>query len=139
MIPTALRKLPLVFALLVCLTGSGCKAQPSSNQVQSPVSSSDIAATSARLHDIAAAGKLVELHGPDFSDYQSDFQRVYQASNYTPIWVVNGQPTPQALGVIAVLEASAQKGLKPEDYDASRWQGRIAALKNSANADMEAN
>jgi murein L,D-transpeptidase YcbB/YkuD len=43
--------------------------------------------------------------------------------------VREGQATPQALAIISALENSRQKGLIPEDYDASQWPARLAALK----------
>ncbi len=51
--------------------------------------------------------------------------------NYTPVWVRDGQATTQALAVIAAFQSSRQKGLNPEDYDASRWPQRLSALKNA--------
>ncbi len=94
-------------------------------------------AVSAQLRAIATAGKLLDLRYPDFSDYRLHFQRAYEGSNFTPLWVRGGQPSAQALGVIQALEQSRRKGLDPEEYDASRWQARLAALKTgggNANA-----
>ncbi|HEX4020219.1 MAG TPA: L,D-transpeptidase family protein [Acidobacteriaceae bacterium] len=142
MLPSFLRNSSLLLALLLCPFGIGCKAQPLSSPAQQPasssVSSADAAAISAQLHTIAAAGKLSILHWPEFSDYRLHFEHVYQASNFAPIWLNNGQPTPQALAVIQALESSQEKGLKPEDYDAALWPARIAALKSSADADTQA-
>jgi Scaffold domain len=100
----------------------------------------DAAAVSARLHAIAAAGKLADLRWPDFSDYQLHFQQVYDAVNFVPIWLRDGQPSLQALGMIEAFEGSQRKGLEPAEYDASNWQTRIAALTTSgASADTVAN
>jgi L,D-transpeptidase YcbB len=141
----------LFFAMLVLwLVGGGCTShatrQPQttstgnegSNQPSAP--KVDAAAVSARLHIIATAGKLADLRWPDFSDYQLHFQHVYDTVNFAPVWVHNGQPTLQALGVIQALEDSRRKGLDPGDYDASRWQARITALKaGGVSADTVAN
>jgi len=91
----------------------------------------DAAAVSAKLHAIATAGKLADLRWPDFSDYQLHFQHLYDTVNFAPVWVRDGQPTLQALGVIQALDNSQRKGLDPREYDASRWQSRITALKES--------
>ncbi len=123
---------------MLCLAGFGCVVQALLPAVQAGTSSSDAPAISARLHQIAVAGKLADLRWPDFSDYKADFTQTYQTSNFAPIWLTNGQVTPQALAVIHALESSRQKGLIPDDYDASRWQGRIADLKASASPDREA-
>jgi murein L,D-transpeptidase YcbB/YkuD len=64
---------------------------------------------------------------------------VYEAIQYTPAWVRDGQATPQAIAVISALENSQQKGLSPEDYDASHWPEQLAALKAApGNADTVA-
>jgi len=54
---------------------------------------------------------------------------VYEATHYAPVWVHEGRATSQALAIISVLESSQQKGLNPEDYDASLWPVRLNALK----------
>jgi len=88
-------------------------------------------AVAGQLRTISAAGTLSDLAAPNFPDYRQQVQALYQAVNYTPVWIRDGQPTPQALAVIAALEASRQKGLTPEDYDASRWTGRLLGLENT--------
>lgn len=94
---------------------------------------------SVRLQEIAAAGKLLDLRWPNFADYRTDFLQLYQGSNFAPLWLIaNGQPTPQALAVIQALESSRQKGLIPDDYDAARWQGRLAALNTTADPTIQA-
>jgi murein L,D-transpeptidase YcbB/YkuD len=100
----------------------------------------DAAAVSARLHAIATAGKLADLRWPDFPDYKLHFQHVYDAVNFVPMWLRDGQPSLQALGMIQAFEGSQRKGLEPGDYDASTWQARITALKTSGSrADVVAN
>ena len=136
---SALRKVSpyqaLALCAALCVVNLGCNAQSPSSPVQSPISSVDAAAISARLHQIAASGTLSGLDWPNFSDYRLHFEHVYEVSNFTPIWLNNTQPTPQALLIIQALEASRQKGLNPDDYDASRWSARLDALKNSPGAD----
>lgn len=128
----------LILALLFGMAGSGWKAPSLPRQTQPFPSSSNGDAISARLQAIAAAGRLADLDWPDFSNYRSDFRRVYETSNFSPIWLSHGQPTQQALVITQALEASRQKGLIPADYDASRWQGRIAALRGSTDPDRQA-
>src|ERR1700741_1666751 len=129
------------FVLAVCLAAVGCRAQgpASATQAQTTrasLSRADSAAISARLHQIADAGKLPDLRWPDFSDYRLHFQHVYEASNFSPVWLNSNQPTSQDLIFIQALEASEQKGLNPDDYDASHWKGRLAALNNSPSPEM---
>ena len=136
---SARRNVLSVLLLSFWLVGTGCTSQTatqpqqqSSNSTRNPV---DLAAVSSRLHAIADSGKLADLHWPDFSDYRLHFQHVYDSSNFAPVWLSNGKPTPQALGVIQMLEASKQKGLSPDDYDASRWPDRLHALDGAASPD----
>ena len=84
-----------------------------------------------QLRTIAAAGTLADLTFPNFSDYGQQVQALYQSVNYAPVWVRDGQATTQALAVITAFQSSRQKGLNPEDYDASRWPQRLNALKNA--------
>jgi L,D-transpeptidase YcbB len=131
------RALSCLLALSLGLGGTFCLAQTAPQTAQPKDSQS--AAVSAQLEAIGAAGKLSDLRWPNFADYRQHFQRVYQASNGAPIWLQDGQPTPQALEVIRALDSSRLKGLNPDDYDASRWSERLNGLKSaSGNADIEA-
>jgi murein L,D-transpeptidase YcbB/YkuD len=93
---------------------------------------------SSQLRGIASAGQLPELRWPDFSDYRGHVQNFYQPSDYAPAWVRNGQPTPQALGIINVLKQADTQGLDPEDYDGSRWADRLAHMQNPQQAGQDA-
>ncbi len=137
------RRNVLSVLLLSCwLVSTGCTSQttsPTQQQGSNPVSNNvDLAAVSSRLHEIADSGNLADLHWPNFTDYRLHFQHIYEASNFAPVWLSNGKPTPQALGVIQALEASKQKGLNPDDYDASRWPDRLHGLDGSPTPDSQA-
>ena len=108
----------------------GCHSQIAPTPPQAgPTVNAD--AVAGQLRTIAAAGTLADLTFPNFSEYSQHVQALYQSVNYAPVWVRDGQATPQALAVITAFQSSRQKGLNPEDYDASRWPQRLAALKNS--------
>jgi murein L,D-transpeptidase YcbB/YkuD len=81
------------------------------------------------LRGVADAGRLADLRWPDFSDYRLHVQKFYGPTGYIPAWIQNGQPTRQALGVIAILQQAGDKGLNAEDYDGSLWAGRVAHLR----------
>jgi L,D-transpeptidase YcbB len=83
------------------------------------------------LGDIVASGQLPELRWPDFSDYKPELTEFYQSTGYSSAWVHDRQPSPQALVMIEAFKNAWRKGLDPEDYDASRWDGRLRALKDS--------
>src|SRR5271163_3438166 len=132
------RRVPVSLLSLLWLLSLGCSSQATPRPAQTS-STLDAGAVSQRLQVIAAAGTLADLHAPNFTDYRYLVVRFYQSVNYAPVWVRDGQPTPQALVVITALEASQHKGLSPEDYDASEWPARLTTLKGSAgNADTVA-
>jgi murein L,D-transpeptidase YcbB/YkuD len=80
------------------------------------------------------------LRWPNFSDYRANLLQLYQGSNFAPLWLgPKGQPTPQAIALIQALGSSRQKGLIPDDYDAARWQGRLAALTTTSDPTTQAN
>src|SRR5277367_3950877 len=132
MLLSARRHILSVVVLAFWLVASGCNSQTAntSQPQQQPVSTVDLPAVSSRLHEIATSGNLSDLHWPNFTDYRLHFQHVYEASNFAPVWLSNGKPTPQALAVIQALQASKQKGLNPDDYDA--FAGRIASMGSTA-------
>jgi L,D-transpeptidase YcbB len=92
----------------------------------------------ASLRAIVQSGTLTELRWPDFSDYIKLMQEFYNFYGYSLPWVRGNEPTSQARQVIALLKQADQKGLNAEDYDASRWDARLAKLKPSASQPSEA-
>jgi L,D-transpeptidase YcbB len=135
MLISARRNLLSVLFFAFWIAASGCNSQTAGLPQQPSSSSVDLTAVSSRLHEIAASGNLADLHWPNFTDYRLHFQHIYEASNFGPVWLSNGKPTPQALAVIQALEASQQKGLNPDDYDASRWPDRLHSLDGSPTPD----
>ncbi len=132
--------------LLLGLLESGCKSQTTSQgsgqnkpktaaeinaQAAPPTPTPVSPGVSARLHEIAAAGKLASMDRPDFSDYRMHFQHAYETSNFAPLWLNGNQPTPQATAIVVLLQNSLHKGLNPDDYDAGRWQARVDGLKTA--------
>ncbi|MDE3186640.1 MAG: L,D-transpeptidase family protein [Acidobacteriota bacterium] len=79
------------------------------------------------------AGQLEGMRWPNFADVQSSLQKFYEPAGFAPAWVTGSHPIPPALSLIAMFRDAEQKGLNPEDYDASRWDGRIHALNDSSN------
>jgi len=74
---------------------------------------------------------LPELGQPGFSKYQQQVSEFYQKGGYAPVWIRDGRPTPQGSAMIAQFKDAQLKGLHPEDYDATRWDERVAALASS--------
>ena len=84
------------------------------------------------IKTLVTSGNLEELRWPNFSDYRNSIQEFYGPTGFTPAWVQGSQPLPQALSLIELFRNAWRKGLDQEDYDASRWEQRIAALQGSA-------
>jgi len=73
------------------------------------------------------------MRWPNFRDYQPWLQRFYQPVGYAAAWIQANTASPQALSMIEVFRNAWQKGLEPEDYDASRWDNRLHALPAAAS------
>jgi L,D-transpeptidase YcbB len=80
------------------------------------------------LHDIVDSGRNADLRWPDFTAYKTEVAKLYETNGYSLLWVENGRLRPQGLAVIGLLQNADAKGLDPEDYDGSRWQGRLLKL-----------
>ena len=91
-------------------------------------------AQTAALRDIVGSGRLADLRWPDFSDYRVLVDGFYAPAGYAPAWVQGDQPSPSALSLVQAFRDVWKRGLEPEDYDASRWDARLQALKDP-NAD----
>ena len=86
------------------------------------------ASVSPALHGIVDSGRNADLRWPDFTAYKTEVAKLYESNGYSLLWVQNGRVRPQGLAVIALLQNADAKGLDPEDYDGSRWQGRLLKL-----------
>src|ERR1700733_10753060 len=80
------------------------------------------------LHGILDSGRNADLHWSDFTPYKTEAAKLYETNGYSLLWVQNGRIRPQGLAVIELLQNADAKGLDPEDYDGSRWQGRLLKL-----------
>lgn len=83
------------------------------------------------IQSFISAGRLNEMRWPNFPDLQTSLREFYQSAGYAPAWVQGTTPSPQALAMIDLFRNAWKKGLEPEDYDASRWDGRLHALQDS--------
>jgi len=80
------------------------------------------------LHGIVDSGRNADLRWPDFPFYKAEVAKLYEMNSYALLWVQNGRIRPQGQAVIELLQNADAKGLDPEDYDGSRWQGRLLQL-----------
>jgi murein L,D-transpeptidase YcbB/YkuD len=103
-----------------------------------PASADSLPTSKTTLREIIAAGQLSDLRWPNFSDYKVHVKNFYEPSDYAFAWLHNGDVTEQARLVIEVLQQADNKGLNAEDYDASRWVGRLTGLKQSPSPEEQA-
>jgi L,D-transpeptidase YcbB len=83
------------------------------------------------LHAIADLARNEELGWPDFAPYKTEFGKFYDEHGSSLVWVQKRQIRPQALALIEVLKNANSRGLDPEDYDGSRWPGRLLKLQQN--------
>jgi len=100
---------------------------PTSGAVQKLDSAGQI-----QLQGILGTGLDPDLRWPDFTPYKMDLEDFYQGPEPHLAWAKNNQPTSQALTYIKIFQQAGEKGLDPEDYDASRWGARLSALNNNS-------
>jgi murein L,D-transpeptidase YcbB/YkuD len=143
---TALRLLSLTFVVVLLLPMTGCKsvkrlmARFHHRKATSKPNTTDYAET---LQQVVAKPQLAMLKWPNYVDDQPAVQKFYDDRDVELAWTRGGKPTAQATRLIEMFGDAAKKGLDPEDYDGSRWAGRvqklaaIAAAKDDSDAAQE--
>ena len=96
-----------------------------------------VAQVPSKIQSAISAGTLEGMRWPNFRDYQPWLEKFYQPAGYAPAWIQGNSPSPQARAMIGLFHDAGKKGLNPEDYDSSRWDGRIGAVQRS-DADVAA-
>src|SRR5207245_363601 len=91
--------------------------------------SSEANIAGARLCLRVEAGELAGLRWPDFTYYREQARQFYGPA-FALAWSSGGAPTPQARALISSFQRAEEKGLAPEDYDASRWAERLARFSS---------
>jgi L,D-transpeptidase YcbB len=123
-------------ALTLLLLASGCHRHRKSKSAPNTDAYSD------NLHQLVEkkalppekvdTSKVPNLRWPNFSDYESYVQTFYDDRNYEVAWTRDGSPTATANAFMQQFSNAAEKGLIPEDYDASRWAERVQALNSKS-------
>ena len=132
----SLRSVGALCALTTLLLASGCHRHRKSK------SAPNTDAYSNNLHQLVEkkalppekvdTSKVPNLRWPNFSDYQTIVSTFYDDRNYEVAWTRDGAPTATATAFIKQFQDAASKGLIPEDYDASRWAGRVQELSSKS-------
>ena len=81
------------------------------------------------IRSLIAAARVEGMRYPDIRAYRADLEEFYAPTGYAPAWLKGTTPTAQAEAMLGQLQDAWKKGLDPEDYDASRWEQRRAALQ----------
>ena len=128
------RKITIIVVMVVALwSGSALSQQVAASSPAAIASATQVPNLStpnqAELSALIAAGTLPDLRWPNFTDYRADVKKFYDSGSNSPAWIQSGQPRPQALAMIELFKQASRKGLNPDDYDAARWDARIAKLQ----------
>lgn len=126
---TYARRFALVLAFSL-LPLSGCKR---THQIIHHATSSEPDYTPQILANITP-GHIDGMKYPDFADMQAQVNNLYDTHDFDLLWVKSGKPTAQADAMLQEFSNAIQRGLRPEDYDASRWDERVANLKSPEGA-----
>lgn len=95
-------------------------------------------AQSPRLQRLIERGQHPAIRWGDFSDVQSDVRTLYRDNGWQPLWVARGRPTRSARALLDALATAGDRGLRPEDYDASQLTALAATLeRGGADAEQE--
>jgi L,D-transpeptidase YcbB len=130
-----LRSRPTIVLTIVVVAGMLVQGEPIPSFFVAPpdlfVGQSLSPAGVSALRGIVDSARNADLRWSDFTPYKTEFAKFYEMNSYSLVWVQNGRVRSQGLGVIELLKNANAKGLDPEDYDGSRWQGRLRKLGQS--------
>ena len=129
---TCLRASPALLLLALLLPLGGCKggikgliARFHHRKATSPENSTDDAN---QIQDVVTSPQLALLRWPNYTQLQPAVQTFYDDRNDELAWTRDLKPTATTTTLIQLFADAARKGLNPEDYDASRWPGRLQRL-----------
>jgi L,D-transpeptidase YcbB len=125
----------LAVGISVCVLGAlllagGCRRHRRTTSAPNTTDYAD------NIQALVAEKTLAILRWPDYSDYQPAVATFYDDRNDEVAWTRDGKPTAQATAFIEAFQAAGAKGLNPEDYDASRWAGRVQKLAGKSPDDF---
>jgi murein L,D-transpeptidase YcbB/YkuD len=85
------------------------------------------------IQAVVAKKDLPGLRWPNYSDYQAAVTAFYEDRNNEIAWTRDLKPTSATIAFVKAFTDAGAKGLDPEDYDASRWPGRLQQLAQIAS------
>ena len=133
----------LALSLVVCpgcanlsheLIASGNRSEASQNEAGPEQLTS---AGKSLLQSLLNVANLSDLQRADFAEYRAEAKEFYAAFGEGLPWVHQRKPTPQALAMIRALDNAKYEGLRPEDYDGSRWDARLARIESAEAQELD--
>jgi L,D-transpeptidase YcbB len=138
MMKISLRTVTAVCVFTLLVTADGCrrhrKSKSAPNTTKYAENVQKIVEKRVLPKEMLDATENPNLRWPDFSDYQPIIAQFYDDRNYEVAWTRGDAPTASATAFIKAFQDAGEKGLIPEDYDASRWAARVQKL-NDKSAD----
>jgi murein L,D-transpeptidase YcbB/YkuD len=123
----------LLSMILICFNGSGLVGSAHLSAADGvAVQDSTSSAISSELRGLAAKGQFGD--GLNSVGYREHVKRLYESTNFEPLWLKGNQPTSQAVYLIDALRASRLKGLNPGDYGGDDLAAQGKALKGASAA-----
>ncbi len=126
----------LVAALLFVLAPRVALGRGSSTPPETSQQLSGAGVTS--LRDILEAGRLADLHWPEFGSLRAPALSFYESGEFSLAWFSDARPTAQALAIVGLLEHAEEKGLVADDYDGPAWADRLAGFNAQGTHPEEA-
>jgi murein L,D-transpeptidase YcbB/YkuD len=123
--------------ILICFSGSGWVGAALSSAHFSAANGVAVqakadSAISSELRGLVAKGQFGD--GLNSVGYPDHVKRLYESTNFEPLWLKGDEPTPQAMYLVEVLSRSRQKGLNPGDYGGYDLASQAKALKGASAA-----
>ena len=111
-------------ALTLLLLAVGCHKKKEGKPVAAP----NTAKYADTITPLITAKSLDFLRWPNVADLQPALNTFYNNRELELAWSRDGKPTAQATAMMEAFTEADKDGLNAEDYDSSRWPGRIHAL-----------
>ena len=115
---------PLLFLMTVAALAfaAGCRHPRKSTSAPNTADYAD------NIQAMVGQSSLTVLRWPNYAEYQQAVKTFYDDRNYELAWLRELKPTPEAAAFVDAFTNADQKGLNPEDYDASRWLARLKEI-----------
>ncbi len=130
MLKVSLRTTSAICALALLFSVAGCRKHRKTTSAPNTADYSD------DIQPLVQTHRLSFLRWPNVTDYQPLVKTFYDDRNYEIAWSRDGSPTPAAMGFMKAFAQADLHGLRPEDYDTSRWEDRIRALDGRREKDV---